>query len=161
MRSMLCPPWEARPGFQNKGVKERVHSWLSTADAYRKNNPPQCSTKLQCRSGWKEKSPEEISTPEIFHSGGKLSPSRTAGALLYCQLCYSTQTLLLHLGMEQSDCARGILLLTPCYYNTALLQPLVPFLTIITLRVKENPFNRESVLFNRKGWFYTKYCGEV
>lgn len=31
-------------------------------------------------------------------------------------------------GKEQSDCAADILLLTPCYYNTALLQPLVPFL---------------------------------
>lgn len=117
MRSILCPHWEARPAFQNKAVKERVHSLLSTVDAYRKKNPPQCSTKLQCRSGWRKKSPEGISTPGIFHSVGELSPSKTPGALLYCQLCYSTYT---HTPPAAREGSSPIVLQAFCYSHQAI-----------------------------------------
>lgn len=82
--------------FRISAVKESA--FLSTFDAYRKNNPPQCSIKPQCRSGWRQKSPERISTPEIFNSVGELPLSKTPGALLFRQLCYSTYALLPHQG---------------------------------------------------------------
>lgn len=159
MRSMLCPHWGARPGFQNKAVQETVHSYLSTFDAYRKNNPPQCSTKLQW-SGWRESRRNKHSR-NISFSGRAVSQRNTwffalLSALLQC----------MHTPSTPGEGSSPIVLRAFCYsYHAITTQHSCShwfhFLTIITSCVKENPFNRESVLFNRKGWFYTKYCGEV
>lgn len=83
---------------------------------------------------------------------------------LHCQLCYNTYA---HPSAPRK-LSSTIALWVFCFItHTMPLQHSTPAasgstsLAVFTLGVKENPFKRKSISFNRKGWFYTKYCGEV